>query len=96
MLNVMPESATTCTVTAKWLVHKDAVEGEDYDVDKLIYAWDQTNRQDRAFAENNQKGINGAGYVPGPYSLGEEVIVLAFVDWYCEAAKRFLEENQGS
>jgi Rieske 2Fe-2S family protein len=37
--------------------------------------------QDRELAENNQRGINGIGYVPGPYSLDEDFVVW-FGNWY--------------
>jgi len=30
-------------VTTKWFVHKDAVEGVDYDPDRLRKLWDATN-----------------------------------------------------
>lgn len=84
-VNMNPLDVTTTEVTATWFVHKDAVEGVDYDVDRLIHVWDQTNLQDRDLAENNQRGVNGAGYVPGPYSPHSETYVNRFVDWYCNA-----------
>lgn len=34
---VLPISAEETLVTTKWLVHKDAVEGVDYDLDELTH-----------------------------------------------------------
>ncbi len=82
MFSAYPTGPEETIVVAKWLVHKDAVEGVDYDVPTLIHTWDQTNRQDRDLAENNQRGVNGRGYMPGPYSQEAEALVLRFVDWY--------------
>ena len=84
MFSVYPVAPEETHLVAKWLVHKDAVEGVDYDVPSLIETWDATNRQDRDLAENNQRGVNGLGYRPGPYSPTAEGFVLRFVDWYCE------------
>jgi glycine betaine catabolism A len=84
VFQVLPVSAQKTLVTTKWLVHKDAVEGEDYDVERLRHVWDATNRQDRELAEQNQRGINSSAYVPGPYSESYEFGVINFVDWYCE------------
>ena len=75
-------------VTSKWLVHKDAVEGVDYDVENLTELWTKTNLQDRDLCENNQRGVNSLGYVPGPYSEEAEALVMRFVDWYCDEATR--------
>jgi Rieske 2Fe-2S family protein len=85
-----PAGPLRTVVTAKWLVHKDAVENVDYRLDRLTELWSQTNVQDRDLAENNQRGVSGAGYVPGPYSRTSEPYVLRLVDWYCRQAESFL------
>jgi phenylpropionate dioxygenase-like ring-hydroxylating dioxygenase large terminal subunit len=54
-----------------WLVHQDAVAGEDYEIDKLIALWDITNRQDIELCERVQAGIHSRRFVPGPNSLHE-------------------------
>ncbi|KAA0018723.1 aromatic ring-hydroxylating dioxygenase subunit alpha [Salinicola corii] len=81
---INPISATETEVTTTWLVHKDAVEGVDYDLDRLTEVWIHTNDEDREVVENNQKGIQSLGYEPGPYSMAQESGVAQFVDWYCE------------
>lgn len=79
---VTPIDAQTTAVTTKWLVHADAVEGVDYDLDNLTKVWLATNDQDRTLAENNQLGINSPAYQPGPFSQQNEYGVMAFIDWY--------------
>lgn len=80
---VEPVNATQTRVITKWLVHKDAEEGRDYDVDNLIRVWSATNDQDRALVEATQVGVMSPAYRPGPYSTVEETGVCQFVDWYC-------------
>jgi glycine betaine catabolism A len=77
-------------VTGKWYVHKDAVEGVDYDVEKLIALWTTTNLEDKALAENNQVGVNSIGYTPGPYSQEAEMLAQRFTDWYCDKAREYI------
>ncbi|WP_438764894.1 aromatic ring-hydroxylating oxygenase subunit alpha [Kushneria sp. TE3] len=84
VFRVLPLGPQQTMVTTKWLVHKDAVEGEDYDVDNLRHVWDATNDQDRQLAEENQRGINSRAYQPGPYSETYEFGVIDFVNWYGE------------
>ncbi|MEM8841126.1 MAG: aromatic ring-hydroxylating dioxygenase subunit alpha, partial [Pseudomonadota bacterium] len=68
VFRVTPLTPMTTQVTTKWLVHKDAVEGVDYDVKRLTEVWIATNDEDRRVVEDNQKGINSPAYEPGPYS----------------------------
>ncbi len=89
--SAMPTGPLETVVTAKWLVHKDAVEGVDYDPEQLALLWNRTNDQDRQLAENNQRGVNSVGYVPGPYSEEAESLVARFTDWYCDKARAYLD-----
>jgi glycine betaine catabolism A len=84
---VLPLSAKRTEVVTKWLVHKDAVEGVDYDVDALAELWTRTNLQDKELAENNQLGVNSPGFTPGPYSPDAEMLAQRFTDWYCNTGK---------
>ena len=79
---VLPISANETAVTTKWLVHRDAVEGVDYDLEALIHVWTETNAQDRRIVEENAHGIRSPAYEPGPYSTVHESGVIQFVDWY--------------
>lgn len=81
---VLPISPEKTLVTTKWLVHKDAQEGVDYDIDRLTEIWTATNAQDRKLAENNQLGIRGSAYRPGPYSGLIEGGTRDFVRWYAD------------
>ncbi|WP_126977659.1 aromatic ring-hydroxylating oxygenase subunit alpha [Frigidibacter oleivorans] len=83
VFRVLPISPQETLVTTKWLVHKDAVEGVDYDLQKLTEVWIATNDEDRQVVEENQYGINSPAYEPGPYSTVVEEGVIQFVDWYC-------------
>src|SRR5262249_52441971 len=79
---VLPLGPTETQITTKWLVHKDAVEGADYDQTRLTEVWMATNTQDLSIVEGNQIGINSPAYEPGPYSVEHEGGVMQFVDWY--------------
>lgn len=79
---VLPISAEETLVTTKWLVHKDAVEGVDYNLDELTHVWIQTNDQDRQIVEENAVGIRSPAYQPGPYSVEHEGGVMQFLEWY--------------
>ncbi len=91
VFRVTPLTATTTQVTTKWLVHKDAVEGRDYDVRRLSEVWNATNDEDRRVVEDNQQGINSPAYTPGPYSPVQEDAVIQFVTWYCRTLGRRLD-----
>lgn len=93
--SAMPTATGETLVTCKWLVHKDAVEGVDYDVEKLTHLWNVTNLQDRDLVETNQRGVNSVGYVPGPYSPTDESYVLLFTDWYCDKAMDYIAARTG-
>lgn len=91
MFSAIPSGPQETRVVSKWLVHKDAVEGVDYTIEGLTEAWTKTNLQDRDLAENNQRGVNGIGYLPGPYSQEAEDYVVRFAKWYREVARSAAE-----
>ena len=87
---LLPTGPEETLVTATWLVHRDAEEGRDYDLENLIKVWAVTNEQDRDLVERNQEGVNSIGYRPGPYSQRSERSVIKFSDWYCATMLRHL------
>jgi len=86
MFTAIPAGPEETRVISKWLVANEACEGVDFHIPELTQVWSATNLQDRELAENNQRGINGMGYRPGPYANGAEELVIRFNDWYREAA----------
>ena len=93
VFRILPISPTETEVTTKWLVHKDAVEGKDYDLQKLTEVWLATNDEDRRVVEENQLGILSPAYEPGPYSPTQEAGVIHLVDWYCGLMAKRLSPN---
>lgn len=81
---VLPLSADRTLVRTKWLVHKDAVEGVDYDLDRLTSVWKATNEQDAHLVGLAHDGARSRGYVPGPYSRFTEGQLDNFATWYVE------------
>lgn len=79
---VLPLAPTRTALTTKWLVHRDAVEGVDYDLSELTRVWLATNEQDSRIVRENQIGMNCPGYEPGPLSPLTEEGVRQFLDWY--------------
>jgi len=79
---VLPLGPTRTQLTTKWLVHRDAIEGVDYDVQDLTRVWLATNEQDRRIVQENQIGMNSPAYEPGPFSDVNEDGVSQFLDWY--------------
>jgi Rieske 2Fe-2S family protein len=91
---VLPLSANETAVTTKWLVHKDAVEGVDYDLAELTHVWTETNDQDRRIVEENAFGIHSPAYEPGPYSMAHEGGVMQFLEWYSNFMVNRLQGDQ--
>jgi glycine betaine catabolism A len=79
-----PLAADRTLVRTKWLVHKDAVEGKDYDLENLTAVWKATNEQDAALVARAQAGVETIGYRPGPYSPYTEGTLDDFTTWYVE------------
>jgi glycine betaine catabolism A len=81
-MHLNPIGAMETEVQASWLVRCDAVEGRDYNLDKLIWFWKTTAEQDWKLCEDNQSGVNSRYYRPGPYSDYAEGGPGQFIDWY--------------
>jgi Rieske 2Fe-2S family protein len=80
-MRVTPIGPTLSEVEASWLVHQDAVEGVDYEVDELIWFWKTTAEQDWKLIQDNQAGVNSSYYRPGPY-VDVEGGPEQFANWY--------------
>lgn len=80
--SVLPISANRTLVRTTWLVHKDAIEGQDYQLDHLKLVWTMTNQQDADLVRIAQMGTEMPAYQPGPYSKFTEPHVEAFCEWY--------------
>ncbi len=80
--SAIPLSPEKTLVRTKWLVHKDAVEGVDYNLDNLTAVWDATNAQDASLVGIAQAGVSSPAYEPGPYSPYTEGLVEKFCTWY--------------
>ena len=81
VFRALPVAPDKTLVRTTWLVHADAEEGVDYDIESLTEVWRATNDQDRSFVEMAQRGVTDPSYVPGPYGETEDD-VAAFVNWY--------------
>jgi Rieske 2Fe-2S family protein len=68
-------------VVVTWLVRDDAVEGRDYDTDKVVWMWDVTTIEDTKIINDNQLGVNSRRYAPGPYAARERG-PAGFTSWY--------------
>jgi Rieske 2Fe-2S family protein len=89
---VLPLSANRSVVRTSWLVHEEAVEGVDYELERLTEVWRATNDQDRRLVETNYRGILSRAYSPGPHAPAE-FMVDDFIEWY--AAKMAVQRTTG-
>jgi len=79
---IIPLSPDRTLVRTKWLVHKDAVEGVDYDLQRLTEVWVATTKQDADLVAITHSGTQDPAYIPGPYSEFTEPYVDQFLRWY--------------
>ena len=79
---LLPAGSHKTLARVTWLVHDEAIEGRDYQLDKLLPFWQLTSEQDWAICERQQRGVDSSAYEPGPYSKYKEYNVDAFVRWY--------------
>lgn len=70
---------TDCEIN--WLVNGSAVEGKDYDVEKLTWLWHVTTLADKEIIERNQAGVDSRFYRPGPLAPLER-FTRQFLEWY--------------
>lgn len=80
--SVLPIDPEHTLLRTKWLVHKDAVEGRDYDPKELSEVWRATNKQDGELVERTHIGTQSQAYQQGPYSPYTEELVEKFMSWY--------------
>jgi Rieske 2Fe-2S family protein len=79
---IIPLAADKTLVRTKWLVHAEAREGVDYDLQTLTEVWNATNLQDAALVGITHSGTQDPAYSPGPFSAFTESYVDQFSRWY--------------
>lgn len=79
--SVLPVAPDRTLLRTTWLVHPEAEEGVDYDLDTLMKVWTATNEQDAHLVARAQRGVSSPAYEPGPYAP-TEYQVDAFCTWY--------------
>ncbi|MFT5520481.1 MAG: phenylpropionate dioxygenase-like ring-hydroxylating dioxygenase large terminal subunit [Enterobacterales bacterium] len=89
--NFTPTGIDTSECVISWLVNGDAVEGKDYNLERLRWLWDVTTIADKRIIENNAKGVSSRYYIPGPLSAMED-FTWSFISWYLQAIKPSEEE----
>lgn len=80
---VLPLGEDKCKVYSSWIVHEDAVVGEDYEIEHLIDVWKVTNAEDVGLCESMTNGAKSKYYRPGPFAPDER-FCTQYCDWYME------------
>ncbi len=81
---LLPAGPQRTLVRVTWLVHENAIEGPDYQLDKIMPFWQLTSEQDWELCQRVQRGVNSSRFEPGPYSSYKEYNVERFVRWYLQ------------
>ncbi len=89
VMRITPIDAFKSVVDLTWLVDGKAIEGVDYDLERLTEFWKITGEQDWNLCENNQRGIKSDFYTSGPLAPSEEDVV-SFHKWYIERISKGL------
>jgi phenylpropionate dioxygenase-like ring-hydroxylating dioxygenase large terminal subunit len=93
LTRLVPAGPERTLIRLQWLVDRDAVEGRDYRLDRMVEGrdyrldrlipfWRVTSKQDWALCERNHVGIRNPAFTPGPYSPRREYNVAEFDRWY--------------
>jgi Rieske 2Fe-2S family protein len=77
----IPVAPDVTKVQVDWLVRGDAVEGRDYQTNRVIEMLRIVNDQDFQLCEDTQAGIRSRHYRSGPYADVEQTLEI-FVRWY--------------
>jgi phenylpropionate dioxygenase-like ring-hydroxylating dioxygenase large terminal subunit len=83
MFQFLPINAESTDVIVSWLVNGTAREN-DVDIDRMVWLWDVTTKQDKTIIERNAAGVRSLAYSPGPYSTLES--------WPARFVARYLRE----
>jgi Rieske 2Fe-2S family protein len=79
-----PLSVDEVQWTTIWYVREDAVEGVDYETDRVVEVWRATNLEDKELCERNYKGVLSRMFVPGPLNPRAEGAVRPVLDHYLQ------------
>lgn len=91
----LPLNAETTRVQIDWLVDENALEGRDFERDRIAAWWRTTMEQDNKLSADNHAGVKSSRYRPGPYSPSEEQ-AEDFVRWYIREMDLALAEDPSS
>ena len=83
----VPKTAETCEMELIWLVRGDAVEGQDYDLERLTWLWKVTTDEDKKIIEHTARGVKSAYFEPGPLAP-MEYNEIRYIRWYLEELAR--------
>ena len=81
-ITIRPIAAGRTHLLYSWFVRQDAVEGEDFDVAKLIDVGHTTQSEDNLLIERTQSGLQSRYYAPGPIGADIEPALHDFVANY--------------
>ena len=90
LYRTVPQTVDRTEFELIWLVDQDAVEGVDYDLERLTWMWDFTSLEDKRIIEVNQLGVNSAVFTPGPYAPMESCAQL-YIEWYLDAMRALVD-----
>jgi Rieske 2Fe-2S family protein len=82
LTRLAPAGPELTRITVQWLVDADAVEGRDYELERLLPFWRTVSEQDWLLCERNHAGVRSPAFTPGPYSRRREYNVIEFMRWY--------------
>jgi Rieske 2Fe-2S family protein len=86
LFQFLPKGPEATDVYITWLVDGSAKEA-DVDVERMMWLWDTTTRQDKKIVELNAAGVRSSAYSPGPYSKLEEGTALFVKDYLDQLAE---------
>lgn len=85
---LLPGGPRLTLARVTWMVHQDAIEGRDYQLEAMMPFWQLTSEQDWDICRRQQLGVSSTRCTPGPYSATKEYNVDAFVRWYLNLFRR--------
>jgi phenylpropionate dioxygenase-like ring-hydroxylating dioxygenase large terminal subunit len=83
----IPKTFDTSEMELLWLVRKDAIQDQDYNLERLLWLWEVTTAQDKKIIEHTARGVKSAYFEPGPIAP-MEYNELRYIAWYLEEVER--------